>query len=95
VSRLALGLDLGSSGLRLAIYAPDGAGGGTLLEEHSSPYPGPFEEPQSWLHGLIQLLAGLQPSVRQRIAAIAIDGTSGTLLICGPDGSLPTDQQGS
>lgn len=90
MSRLALGLDLGSSGLRLAIYAPDGAGGGTLLEEHSSPYPGPFEEPQSWLHGLIQLLAGLQPSVRQRIAAIAIDGTSGTLLICGPDGSLPT-----
>ncbi len=89
MSRLALGLDLGSSGLRLAVYAPGGPGGGTLLEEHSSPYPGPFEEPQSWLNGLLQLLAGLQASVRQRIGAIAIDGTSGTLLICGPDGSLP------
>ncbi len=89
MSRLALGLDLGSSGLRLAVYSPDGTGGGTLLNEQSSPYPGPFEQPQSWLNGLIQLLAGLQPALRQRIGAIAIDGTSGTLLICGSDGRLP------
>ncbi|MFN9694632.1 MAG: FGGY-family carbohydrate kinase [Synechococcaceae cyanobacterium] len=92
--RLALGLDLGSSGLRLAVLSPDGPAGGVVLDEDSSPYPGPFEDPQAWLNGLIQLLSRLQPSIRQRLGAIAIDGTSGTLLICRSDGSLPSGTLG-
>ena len=94
MSRLALGLDLGSSGLRLAVFAPDGPRGGTLVDEQASPYPGSFEDPKAWLDGFIQLLSALQPSTRQRIGAIAIDGTSGTLLICNPDGTLPSGSLG-
>lgn len=88
MSKLALGVDCGSSGLRLAVFAAAGPTGGTLLEERSSPYPGAFEDPRAWREGLIQLLAGLEAALRRRLGAVAIDGTSGTLLLCRADGSL-------
>ena len=60
MSALFLGVDLGSSGLRLAVLAEAGAPGGqpdaTLLSRQS-PYPGRLEEPGAWLQGLIELLA--------------------------------------
>ena len=81
---LGLGVDLGSSGLRLALINP----AGVVEAELSSPYPAPFTHPHGWREGLIGLCAQLSPALRRRVAAIAIDGTSGTLLLCGPDGSL-------
>jgi sugar (pentulose or hexulose) kinase len=84
VSPLALGLDLGTSGLRLALL--DAAG--EPHTELSSPYPGPFEDPRSWRDGLISLLEGIPAATRAGIGALAIDGTSGTLLLCRPDGAL-------
>ena len=80
---MALGVDLGTSGLRLALVC-----GAELLREEASPYPGPFEDPASWRQGLIALCARLPPELRHRVGAIALDGTSGTLLLCRPDGSL-------
>jgi sugar (pentulose or hexulose) kinase len=81
---LGLGVDLGSSGLRLALINP----AGVVEAELSSPYPAPFNNPHGWREGLISLCGQLPHRLRRRVAAIAIDGTSGTLLLCGPDGSL-------
>jgi sugar (pentulose or hexulose) kinase len=78
-----LGVDLGSSGLRLAWMVP----GQEPLQEHA-PYPGPFNDPQSWRTGLIALVRRLSEAKRQRVGAIALDGTSGTLLLCRPGGEL-------
>jgi len=85
VSALALGLDLGTSGLRLALFGPDG-----FCREQGIPYPGAFEDPSSWRDGLIELCRSLPLSERERVGAIAVDGTSGTLLLCRPDGSTPS-----
>ena len=81
---LALGLDLGSSGARLACMAA----GGRLISEGSQAYPGPFEDPHSWREALGQLMAAMPLEQRRQVAAIAIDGTSGTLLLSHADGRL-------
>ena len=75
---LALGVDLGTSGLRLALL--DGAG--QRVAERQAAYPGAFEAATSWRDGLVTLVASLEPPLRRRIGAIALDGTSGTLLRC-------------
>ncbi len=82
-----LGLDLGSSGLRLALLKQGETGQPEVLEEASA-YPGPFADPCSWRQGLISLVRRLPPERRRAVRAIAVDGTSGTLLLCRGDGSL-------
>jgi sugar (pentulose or hexulose) kinase len=80
---LALGVDLGTSGLRLALLN----GQGELVAERQAAYPGAFGAAASWRDSLIALVASLEPGLRRRIGAIALDGTSGTLLRCEPDGN--------
>ena len=87
MSPLALGLDLGSSGLRLALAEATAGGGAQLLHELSAPYPRPFADPRGWREGLTELVAQVDPVLRGRVRAIAIAGTSGTLLRCRPDGT--------
>ena len=65
-----------------------GAGARQPLWQHSGPYPGPFTDPHSWRKGLIALARGIPQPLRERLGAIALDGTSGTLLLCRADGSL-------
>ncbi|MEB3185554.1 MAG: FGGY-family carbohydrate kinase [Cyanobacteriota bacterium] len=60
---------------------------GTLLAEAASSYPGPFDNPWGWRQGLIALVGGLNSELRAQVGAIALDGTSGTLLLCRPDGT--------
>ncbi|MEB3322329.1 MAG: FGGY-family carbohydrate kinase [Synechococcaceae cyanobacterium] len=84
MSRLALGLDFGTSGLRAALVDP----GGRRLEEVASPYGRPFEEPAGWLETCTRLLDRFPREERSMVGAIALDGTSGTLLACRPDGRL-------
>lgn len=81
-SVLALGVDLGSSGLRIALVGPEGE---RLIEE-ASPYPTSLEDPWGWVEGLTSLCGSLPATARKRIGALAVDGTSGTLLLCRPDG---------
>ena len=91
MSALFLGVDLGSSGLRAAVLGeadrpgghPDDPVGGWEV-----PYAGPFDDPEAWRQGLIQLLSALPEQVRRRVSAFAVDGTSGTLLACHRDGRL-------
>ncbi len=87
---LGLGVDLGSSGLRIAVADPSSGDAGSPLWQAASPYPGRFEDPGSWRDGLITLCQQIPIELRARVGAIAIDGTSGTLLLCRPDGSLLT-----
>ncbi len=82
--RLALGVDFGTSGVRLAVNA---ATGETLIELGSS-YPGPFEDPESWRQGFRALLLQLPLELRQRIGALALAGTSGTVMLCHNDGRV-------
>ncbi|MCP9775948.1 sugar kinase [Cyanobium sp. WAJ14-Wanaka] len=81
---MALGIDLGTGGLRLALV--DGAG--EIAAQISGPYPSPFPDPQGWRQGLRALSAELPKKMMAQVVAVAIDGTSGTLLLCRPDGSL-------
>ncbi|SBO43487.1 FGGY-family carbohydrate kinase [Cyanobium sp. NIES-981] len=80
----ALGLDLGTSGLRLVVV--DAAG--RPLDEQASPYPAPFDDPLGWQRGFQHLCSRIPEALRQAVGAIAIDGTSGTLLLCRQDGTL-------
>jgi sugar (pentulose or hexulose) kinase len=82
--RLALGVDFGTSGVRLAISAPTG----DPLIEQGSPYPGPFADPESWRRGFRSLVLQLPLELRQRIGALALAGTSGTLLLSRRNGTL-------
>jgi len=82
---LALGVDLGSSGLRLSAVTA----AGDVVAETAGPYPAAFEQPEGWRQGLIGLCLHLPADLRHRVDALALDGTSGTLLLCRPDGSLP------
>lgn len=79
---LGLGIDLGSSGLRIAVVAP----GGPRLVEEASPYPCSLDHPWGWVSGVEALCTRLPEELRCRVGAIAIDGTSGTLLLCRPNG---------
>ncbi len=65
-----------------------------MLAEQASAYPRRFEDPQGWREGLIALCARLDPALRARVGAIAIAGTSGTLLLCRTDGSLAAGDLG-
>ena len=81
---LALGVDFGTSGLRLALVERSGQ----QLAVETSTYPRAFEDPGGWLQGLIALVGQLDPNQRGQVGAIALDGTSGTLLLCRSDGTL-------
>ncbi|MFM9073326.1 MAG: FGGY-family carbohydrate kinase [Cyanobium sp.] len=81
---LALGVDFGTSGVRIALL--DRAG--EPLHEQAIAYPGPFEDPEAWREGLFQLLQQVPLVLRQDVRAVALAGTSGTLLLCHRDGRL-------
>ena len=83
--KLALGVDFGTSGVRIAVNDLTG----DTLFECGSPYPGPFEWPETWRKGFIALILQIPLELRERLGALALAGTSGTLLLCRPDGSLP------
>lgn len=81
---LALGVDFGTSGVRLAIHDPAGQ---TLIERGLA-YAGPFQYPQTWRQSFLDLLFQIPSDLKQQIKAISLAGTSGTLLLCGQDGRL-------
>jgi sugar (pentulose or hexulose) kinase len=87
---LALGIDLGSSGLRLALIDA----GGAVVDEVAGPYPAPFAQPRGWRDGLIGLCSQLPAERRRRVGSLAVAGTSGTLLLCRGDGSLVDEHHG-
>lgn len=85
-----LGIDLGTSGCRAeAVDA-----GGAVLAEASVPMPLPRhgrghseQNPEIWWRALKTVMANIAAQMPpERVEAIAVDGTSGTLLLCDADG---------
>ena len=87
---LTLGIDLGTSGVRAIAIDSEGA----VIDQQLVDLPAPAREgarvqqdPELWWQGVEAcLLALFQRLDPQRIAALAVDGTSGTVLLCTPDG---------
>ena len=76
---LALGFDFGTSGARA--IALDGAG--ALRAEAVCHFTGSaITDPERWKSALFDLLGQLPPEIRQQITAIALNGTSSTVLLC-------------
>ena len=73
--RLAMGIDIGTSAIRAALVAPDGR---PVAMEAYRFAPHELREPAAWRRGLSAVLQGL--GGLHGVGAIAVDGTSGTLL---------------
>ncbi len=85
--RLFLGVDLGTSGIRIG--ALDESGRRRMVISRAWPR-GQSWNPAAWLRHALQLLTHIsrrRPSAE--IAAIAVDGTSGTVLLCHPSTGRP------
>ncbi|MCT0219534.1 sugar kinase [Synechococcus sp. CS-1329] len=83
IGPLAAGVDLGSSGIRLAVIDAQGQ----VLSEQATAYPSSFNNPSSWRQGMVALTRALPAQLSQRLGAISVDGTSGTLLACHSGGT--------
>ena len=76
-----LGIDCGTSGLRGVVVD----GGGAVLAEAHRPFPAGTTDPAIWARAMDAVVADL--AAAGAIDAIAVDGTSGTLLLTDADGS--------
>ncbi len=87
---LALGIDFGTSGTRACVIDAQGTALATTSVSGNttqSPQPGWQEQsPETWWQSLTTVIKQLPKALRAEITSIAIDGTSGTVLLC--------DQQG-
>jgi len=94
---LFLGIDLGTSGVRAMAVAEDGRlaadASAPLAAEVAESAPGYHEQsPLAWWQAVCQTLARLGDELRasgispQRLAAVAVDGTSGTLVALDGEG---------
>jgi sugar (pentulose or hexulose) kinase len=96
MSGIALGLDIGTGGVRAALLDAAGA----VLAVAAAPFPeGRARAPEGWWAGVEAALAALRGSADLgAVAAVAVDGTSGTLVAVNAagaplgEGSLYNDQ---
>ena len=79
---LALGIDLGTSGVRIALIN----GKGALLHTAATAYTHNLCHPQDWAEATRVLIESIAADLRIRIQSVAVDGTSGTLLACTQQG---------
>ncbi|MGB5973480.1 MAG: FGGY-family carbohydrate kinase [Nodosilinea sp.] len=82
---LALGIDFGTSGVRAAVVNPQRH----LCWEHRQSYAD-LPAAESWRQGLFSVLEALPGAIAPQIGHIAIDGTSGTVLLCDRGGAVLT-----
>ena len=79
---LVLGIDLGTSGLRIAIINSDK----NILYTSSMKYPRGLEEWGDWVECFKELLKKVPEDIKKRLISCSIAGTSGTLLACKNNG---------
>lgn len=74
---LALGIDIGTGGVRAAVLDENGA----LVSESESSHDGGRRDPVVWQHAMQSALSQLAAQIdMEKIAAVSVDGTSGTVL---------------
>ena len=78
MSSLVLGIDLGTSGVRIAVLDHEG----NLRHTQATDYNTGLCQPQDWCHACTALIRAIPEKLRGQLRAIAVDGTSGTLLAC-------------
>ena len=74
-----LGIDFGTSGARACVIAGDKT---VCWEQRVSFADAVNQTPQHWREALEFLLAALPPALARNLHGIALDGTSGTVLLC-------------
>ena len=79
---LVLGLDLGTSGVRIAIINTEKK----ILHTSSMQYPLGLERWEDWLVCCISLIKNIPIIYKKKLFSCAIAGTSGTLLACKKNG---------
>jgi D-ribulokinase len=83
-----LGIDFGTSGVRAIAITPDHH----IIAQTQCPYADPsLPLATLWQTSLFQVLSDLPLAVRQGTEAIAINGTSGTVLLCDRKGQPITE----
>lgn len=80
-----LGIDFGTSGARAIAMTAERQIVQTLKMSL------PTQTPQAWQQVLWELLRALSGEIKQQLQAIAINGTSGTVLLCDPQGQPLTE----
>ena len=75
---LVLGIDLGTSGVRVAVINA----ARELLHTEATSYAEGIQRPDDWLEACRSLLNSIPDTLRACLRALAVDGTSGTLLAC-------------
>jgi len=81
---LYAGVDFGTSGCRLVLI--DRQKNQVYHQQQRYPHP-EKQSPEVWWESLSQLLLACPVNLKQKLAAIAIDGTSGTLLLADKEGN--------
>ena len=77
-ARFALGIDLGTSGVRIAVIDSNRS----LLFSSATGYHQGLHAPSDWIRALKELIPSIPGPLRRQLGALAVDGTSGTLLAC-------------
>ena len=79
---LVLGIDLGTSGVRIAIINANKK----ILFTSSKIYSKGLEIPEDWINSLKTLIQEIPKGLKEKLVSCSVDGTSGTLLACKRDG---------
>ena len=80
---LVLGIDLGTSGVRVAVLDAQGA----LQHSARASYERGLSHAEDWRAACQGLIRAIPEQLKRQLQAIAVDGTSGTLLACSSDGN--------
>ena len=81
---LYLGIDFGTTGARSTII--DSQGTIHCETEHTFANAQQPELPSVWQNALWDLIEQIPPTIRNQVRAIALDGTSSTVMLCNTDG---------
>ncbi len=79
---LVLGIDLGTSGVRIALIDIQGE----LVHSQGIKYPNGLVFSEDWKYCCKKLIKNIPISLKDKIIACAVDGTSGTLIACDSSG---------
>tara|TARA_B100000965_G_scaffold282821_1_gene240722 strand:+ start:1779 stop:3014 length:1236 start_codon:yes stop_codon:yes gene_type:complete len=83
LNSLVLGIDLGTSGVRIAIINKEKQ----LVFTSSMQYPRGLEEWEDWIICCKTLLTEIPKEMKESLLSCAVAGTSGTLLACNKNGA--------